>query len=261
MDELNDGAGLAGVTAQIERLTKEAKTTEVIELPKEPKGYYGVIDTHGALTAKLAERDWHGQQLETPAELVLFTDYLIEQKKLADAAVFVSREAVTLVRSLDDRRDRATCSLKLSPQIKWLLSPPDSLVQKEIVRALRVTFRSCGVPTELLSLLRSLRWNATGDVEGNIQHGKESLGKSIVNSVAGVEKIPEEVGLFVPVFDNYPTFRARVFVAIETLPEVQAFRLTPFPQEIENAFEAAMSGIRDDFAKASDRPKVFFGKP
>lgn len=256
--------GINKIGEQIERLVRASVTTNVVGGSGEPDGAYYLIGPEGKAHLKIPGPKRHAEFLDTPLEL---TKYLANLAAGGgkNAAVFYTETSIVAVYDRDDRRDRVSVLLKPSPQYSWLRdSGVKTMGQQEIVRTLRITFRGNLVGgSDIVNLLRKLKFKADGTAEGDIQHGRESLGKTIVNEVTGLNALPEDISFNVPVFDNHP-FRAYIECALEIDPANQNFRITAFPQQVKNAMDAAMSDI--EFTLAGNDPKVtlpprFRGKP
>lgn len=251
-----DGQDLGSAIQEIERLTRASQKTEILKAPDQPSGVFYIVGPDGKADKTTADPAWHSEKLATPVELARF----IKEHSDEGSATFLSETKAVFVYELTDRRDVAVCDLRLSPQFRWLKdSSGKAMDQKSFVRLLRIDFRGCLGDSNLLPLVRQLKFTADGAVEGNIQHGRESMGKQITAAVTGADAIPEDLTLFVPVFENHP-FRARVACAVETLPHEQAFRLTPFPLEVPVAMDAAMEDVRRVLS-GDKLPTVYRGLP
>lgn len=242
---------------EIERLVKAANTSEVLDVKGERKGVYFIVGPTGVVEKKIADPDWHSETLETPAELRSF----IEDQKQDRSSVFIADAVVIFVRDLEDRRDRAYCNLIESEPYRWLKEKSASMLsQADLIRLLRITFKGClGADTALLALVRKLKFDASANASVDITHGRESVGKSINSQIMGVEAIPEEVVLRVPVFENHP-FIAAINCAIEVFPHEQCFKVTPYPLQVRKAMAESLDSIESVLAQ-EDLPPVYRGKP
>jgi hypothetical protein len=253
-----DGQDMAQAIDKISALATAAQKTTTLAVNQEPAGYYYLIGPDGKATLTEAKPGWHAEKLATPAQLRDF----IKGTTMGEGALFYDEQRVTYVYSLDDRRDRATCDLKKSPQYLWLetaAAKPVVLSQRDFIRTLRVLFRGCVGESNLLPLVRDLKFTGASEGAGNIQHGRESIGRSITNAVTGQSAIPEEVALTVPVFENHP-LRARISCALEVVPQDQTFQLIPYPLEVHQAMDAALADVVATL-KADGVPTSYNGSP
>jgi hypothetical protein len=259
---------LADGVDKIAELTKAANTVkpEFVKLPDEKPGTYGIVmpaPAGGSIDKQfqqvLAGPGWHREKLATPKELSAFIKSL-KDRGIAptDGVILVDREAAKYFYSFNDRRDVATCPLIVSTPWAWLSAPTRQLSQRDLIRALRITFDGC-LPTgsSLVSVFRNLKFTNNGTAEANIQRGNEALGRRVMNEVVGTTDLPEDVILSVPVYENYPK-RVSVRVAIEVIADAGQFELIAYPNELENGRQETLNAIRDDVAFDSDVP-AFLG--
>ena len=236
-------------------MVTEAKKTETIAVANDRLGNYYLVGPDGKAEAQTVDPPWHSESLSTPAAMAKF----VSDHELPHAAIFLTDFKIVFVHDIDDRRDRAICDLKESDPYKWLShfwNQPQS--QADMVRLLRITFRGC-LPTDstLLALIRNLKFNLQQDGTMAIQHGRESLGKSIMTQVTGEVKIPEEVVFQTPIYENHP-FTFPIACALEIMPHEQKFRITPYPGEVRKAMDAALMDIEHVF-DGDKMPPVYRG--
>ncbi len=253
-----DTEGLAGVTAQVEKLTRDAVTKKpsVVALQGEPRGKYLLVDKDGIGIPTIPGAGWHSEHLDTPQELKRF----IEKNLKDTASVFYDETKIIFVSDLADRRDIAACDLVKSEPYIFLASKPGPQNQKDFVRTLRITLRGClDSSSNLIQLVRDLKFTSGGEVEGSIQHGNESMGRKIANQVTGQGAIPEEITLRIRVFENHPAI-VPVACALEILPAEGCFRLTPYPMELRKAMDDTLSSVAFVFSD-DGLPPVYRGRP
>lgn len=236
---------------KIAELVLASKKTEVLELP-ERKGVYALVGPDGRAEIKTAGPAWRHEVLATPAELKNF----VLTHRGEKSAIFYNENDLTFVFDENDRRDVASCGLVLSEPFRWLREKSGShLDQKSVIRTLRVVFRGCLGNSEIIEVLKRLRFTGNGEVEGQVEHGKESLGRSITNAVTGQGALPDEITLNVPVWENH-TFRTSIVCAFEVLPAEGAFRITPYPLELRKGLDAGLQDIAWEFTPAKDGPAL-----
>ncbi len=251
---------------EIERLARAAAIVEpkVIALPLEPEGTYGIVTPGPAgaahpIDVRVSGPDWHDETLDDPNQLIAFIQSMGERGvDPAKGAVYIGEAEIVYVYDFEDRRNVATCPLKVSEPWTWLATPQKPLTQREIIRVLRITFDGClGRDSNLLSILRNIRWKEDGNLESNLQRGKEALGRQIMREVTGVSDFPEEFTLETRVYQNVRQ-DVTVRVALEILPDVERFEVIPFPNQIHSGLAETLEWLRSDIAEQTKTP-TFIG--
>lgn len=251
MEELDD------IGQQIERLTRESIKTSTLNAPG-PTGWYYLVDPQGKAELQLAKPPWHNECLESPKAIEEFIADGIKKQKFADPAIFYGIKGVVLYYDRNDRRDIASCPLPFSTQYCTLRDRNGQyMTQKDFIRMLRVTFHNSLADGGLLNILSKIRWEQNANGSSEMTHGKESLGRQLIASVQGIDVVPDELTVVVPMFENHP-YRASIKCAIDINVEARTFSLTPYPQEIQNAFENTLEDIRFGFT-AEGFPPAFRG--
>lgn len=111
--------------------------------------------------------------------------------------------------------------------------------QIEFVRLLRITLRDVLPAGNFLSIIRDVKFINNSGGSGNIQHGKQSLSREIVQEVSGTGAIPEELTLNVQPFENIQ-FKANVECAVEIDESNCTFRLMPFPGQLRKCVDEVL---------------------
>lgn len=171
----------------------------------------------------------------------------------ASVVVWLNRDAVRV--QLDDggvRGDTASLCLDKTEQAELLGlgtgdvdSVRDARTQSEFVRLLRIHLAGA-LDSErgILNLVRNLRFEGASSASANIQHAKESMGRSITAEVLGTDALPEEVTLHIRPW-NVPDLRTNYLVrcALDVRPHEQTFRLIPYPGAEDAMYDAAMAEL------------------
>jgi hypothetical protein len=183
--------------------------------------------------------------------------------------VWYSLTAIQVLSGPELRNSAKLLLIKSEPLdtlIGWSKTP-SPLTQKDIVRTLRVTFRGClGRHPNLVTVLSKVDFKATATINGEVGHGKASLGKQLAGEVTGAGAIPEFITLQVPMFIN-PSFRdiaVGIECALDPDPQSGMFRIIPVPGEIENAIVAATAEIRARLLAlepVADQARLYHGSP
>lgn len=252
----------------------------IVTCDREPRHVYYVVDSDGEMVRKLALPE-PAQRIAGSLETVVaqIRDWIGADADTALSEVWYSRAGVvglrdSIANTSDALRDRITLPLKPSPQlaqlIAWDAAKRVTIGQAELILLLRTTFADCtGHHPKLLDSVRKLRVTKAAEVNSQMQQGKVSLGRSMVAEMSGIELIPEEITLQVPVFDSAPLSAAiaGVRVAIDPNPEKEVFTLVVLPGDIEAAFARGEVAIGDKLREllvgesGGALVSVYYGQP
>ena len=154
---------------------------------------------------------------------------------------FVSNSEVELCIDATDRQ-RNTWTLHLFTSERWeKLSKGVSFSQKALVRWLREN----EVPTTVVQSFRKLQFNRRSDGTRTVEHGKESLGRSVEAEVNGSIDIPEEIQIDVRVFKNHP-FVGRLILGVEIDHENERVEFFPIESSLDSVQEQALASVYED---------------
>jgi len=186
-------------------------------------------------------RDHHPETLDTLAALAVDAN-----DATGDAVLWVSPQAVVLVRDNADRRDVARLALVPSRQAAALgvLDEGEALDQRAFIRLLRLDLAA---PADLVARFRKLDWAKCDETRGHLGKDKESLGRNITAQVQGLEDLPETVDLEVPLYDNPDlahTWLIRLALEVDVLNHT--FTLRPLPGALARAVNLALANIAAD---------------
>lgn len=160
------------------------------------------------------------------------------------------------------RDDRATWSLSPSEKFHCLLEEASKPRDQKpfvhfIVQNLRKEMEQAA--PELLSKLRNLKFSLSDDQTGNIQQGRESMGRDIHAAVAGADQFPETV-----------TFKVRRWANLDYVVPVECMlvvdvtakklALIPLADELQVAEDAAQDWLHATITDEVSAP-VFYGTP
>lgn len=238
----------AAVIDKIKELTDAVRAPRTVDT-KEPAHVFRYADAATGDVKRIdKEPEPRAHGLTTLESFIELAGAVKDQKHgPALPVIWLGENSVELVIDDPTRRDRAALPLETTPQFKTLesLKGITQLKQADLVRVLRVALAGC-LPqgNGLLGLVRNLKFRNDAAGMGNLQHGRESMGKTIEAEVLGTDALPEEVTFHARVFDLPECRVARpVTCALEIDPHTQTFRLTPLPLQLEEALEAELSEI------------------
>lgn len=210
----------------------------IVTAPQEPPHVYYVVNEAGAMVRTVAAEPLGNDKasdLDSVVRVMTDSDNPRE--------IWYSRASVIGLHG-GGLPDRVTMPLKESPQlaqlIAWDARQRVNVGQRELVMLLRTTFAGClpSHPT-FLENVRKLRTSKAAEVNSEIGKGKVSLGRSVIAEMSGVELIPEEITIRVPVFAAASLLAfADVRVCVDPNPEEEQFTLVVIPGQIEQAWRA-----------------------
>lgn len=182
-----------------------------------------------------------------------------------DVSIWLSHEAVVAITDDDDRRDRVTLPLRHSHQwktIKKLVDTP-KLDQQQFIQLLRTDLIGIGGRAELLAAVRTIKFRSSSEGTSNIQHGNESMGRTIENAVTGASAIPDQLTCVLSLYDNQGrnTDEFSVTLDLEIIASESKFRLKPLPDSLEDVQNAALQLIRDEISDRLEKVRIFYGTP
>lgn len=170
---------------------------------------------------------------------------------------------VVLLLDDSDRRDRVTFHLQKTPALLTLeaLEAQDIgwICQQAFVRLLKIDF---GVNPAIVAAFRTLDFKRGDATHADVQHGRETLGKSVEAAVQGTAAIPED--LMIPLSLYRSVGEAAVYhirCAVEINSVQGLFKLTPFPGELDAMVQAHQATIHDRLSRSLSDGMVYYGSP
>lgn len=175
----------------------------------------------------------------------------IESEFAGPVEVWVDREAVTA--TLDGggrRKNSVTLGLDYTEQFMRLVAlanvtgPTAWLSQKETIELLRDQLCGLYSPADAVQNLRSLSFTNNSSATGQVQAGRESLGRSIQSELSGWKDEWETLTVTVPVYDNVAHADGLPIVATVTCTvsvdfSGQKFRIKPRAGEMDRVYREA----------------------
>lgn len=224
------------------------KTIEQIALKGDSLNRYLLVKPDGTFTIETPPPTLHFEKLDSVVDLIKFID---DGKGGDDSgAAYVSKDAIDFVYDQAKRTDRTTVLLTPTEAWRWLtgIESGHTTSQRDLIRALRVTLDGC-LPAEsnLLSIVRNLKFVQANDGGSNIQHGRESIGRSIVAETRGEVALPEFFTLHVELFEQH-RFSVPIKVYLEPEPGTQSFFVRPFPSTMLAARDSTLQNIQECIA-------------
>lgn len=168
--------------------------------------------------------------------------------KEEEFVIFQSPDRIVAV--LDDSERFDTVTLALAYSERWqalhsLIKGGGALDHKQLIRLLNVTLRG-GVNPTLVAQLRQINFTAGQTGGSGIQHGRESMGRSVEASVLGTADIPESFLVSVPVYSNADLREPQqVELTLEIDVGRQSFNVLPAADELTRGQQAMATTIRE----------------
>ena len=198
--------------------------------------------------------------VHTLADLISYADANEDQPEV----VWFGPVGVVLVIDDADRRDRVVFPLSLSPRfetLRHLQLEKEWFSQPNFVRMLRVDLGLDNVA--VVSKFRKIQWASGSESEGNIQHGSDRVGKSVLAKVQNIDDLPDELNVSIPVYQQAgerDEYIVKCLIEIDTVN--QLFQLVPRPDELERVVDLAQDGIRNRLTAALGTAfPIYYGQP
>lgn len=257
--QLNDAA-----IHSIRKLADEAAGPTVLAIPGQV-GHKVKIWANGKLEDVVLDPKPRCHSLSSLKALLDFGTNVTDGKhgKGPSPVAWMNHDGISIVVNDADRRDMASLTMPITPQFQLLNSgntaQPRS--QADFVKFLRIEMDGTLPDKTLLSLLREMKFENNTAGNANIQHGRESMGKSIEAQVLGLSSIPEEITVSVRVFAVPDILvRCNIRCAIDIIVINGQFRLVPLPMQVQDGMAAALATVRTELETAFKFP-VYEGKP
>lgn len=253
----------------IQETAQKAKAARLLDIPGDGRTAYmqlgGELQT---VPIKPAPRNHRVCSLE---DLIAFATRCRDDDT-SNPVIWHADDEVVLIIDDADRHDRVTFSLTRSEPFEALWSlrnrtKPGALDLRLFIRLLRIVL---GLDNQgVVDQFRKLEWKLQGDTSAEVRHAKESMGKSIMAEVQGVDDLPDELVVSVPVYrDVGERTPIDIACAIEIDARNQTLELMPLPGEVERAVQLAQADIEGrllDTLQVDDSPEpnvpVYYGSP
>ena len=235
----------------IQETAVKASRAAVLPIEGEVSHVVRIAHPDGSVTRHVLDPNPRLHEFSTLGALIAFTRNAIEGRHgEANPVVWLGEHSVSVVVNDETRRDVGILSLQVTPQFEALQTRATATwrSQTDMIRLLRLDLADTlpGDSTDLLARMRNVRFKSAADGHGNVQHGKESMGRSINAEVLGVDTLPDDVTLAVRVY-AVPDLRTtqNIRCALDIAVEEQQFRLVPRPM----ACADALAAVGDEIGK------------
>jgi hypothetical protein len=245
--------------------TGRSSADVVVKPAAEPAHVYYLRRPDGSLDRVEADRPPWAHEAHSLQAVVAIAK---EAQAANFASVWYGADHVTALFG-EDLRNRVRLGLAHSEpflQLHAWRTTKAALTQVELVRSLRTTFRDALAQAgELVNVLKRVNFTATAATQGEVGHGRASLGKQIAGEVTGTGVIPEYVTFNFPVFANacLRALRGSVECALEPDAATGTFRVIPLPGQLELAAESALAALGEQLRAELGESGVglYYGRP
>ena len=205
---------------------------------------------------------WEVDRDESLYTLDSLMAWLANHSELTERSIWVGEEGVKVVFDPKYRDDVATLVLEDSEEFQALGSLPRKFSQKSLRFFLRSTFDAGGDVEKVLEAIKTVDFSRQSDGTSTVEHGRESLGKSVEAKVQGATEIPER---FTVECARWATDGLRMKVPISLMLDVdfqdECFVLKPGPNELNKFHCAAVSHLVSLLRNDQTSTPVYHGSP
>lgn len=182
----------------------------------------------------------------------------------AGVHIYVSGDSISVVDQSLDRR-RGWCMLQLEqsiPLLRLVQIDGQSLSHAQFMRDFRTVFDRCA-PAGFAGRFAKLDFKRRNDGTRTIEHGRESLGKSIEAAVAGADELPNEVTLQLPLFATdglRDLYDVECRILIDADNEERPLSIHVRPDAITHLVSKQLRDTATSLAEILDTDHVYVGR-
>jgi hypothetical protein len=249
---------LAEFVSKLEQLFRQSQGADLLALQPDPRRH---LFTIGGV---LQEREIP-PPLRTP-NMIALEDliHMLEDSSAAPSPEVYHNEGF-IAAHLDrlDRRERVQLKLERTERFTTLaaLHLGLKLSSKDAVKFLR--FRMPDAPPQVLDALRKIDFTRSSAGRTHVEHGKESLGRSVEAAVQQADRVPDRFIVRVPVYSNPGVrgFWAEIEVGLYLDLDDEVIELRTSSDDIETALQQAQGRIHELLLGALPGVPVYYGFP
>lgn len=257
----------------IEQVTMLAEAAQEPKMPAifEIKGQHHTtftVDQDGHRLAYEHHRPPRAHRVDDTADLVGLADRLAKASGDSLPVFWIGDNAVTCVLNDAEYRDSiAYMPLVVAKPMQVLQSIGNGAMyrQQQFIHLLRTDLAKVQSDGMLLATVRKMKFTTGTQVEGEINQGRESMGKAITAEAVGAGDLPELVTLSMPVYDQLPHVKYLVEAVLIVDIVNGQFGFQVLPGEILLAYRQAQGYIRHELTEAMKNLGVeypiYYGNP
>lgn len=241
----------------IQQTAQKAQAPQVIPVPGELRLCRVVMNGQTAMYAVPPTPREH--TIQSIADLI---EYANQEWIKTRSVVWHEEGEVVLVIDDEDRHDTIRFFLTRTIQAGKLFELANRLQwfdQLAFVRMLRLDLR---VDPTIVGKFRRLDWSQGTTASQEAMHGRDRLGKQIQAEVRGIDELPEEIVVRVPLYREPAEdtlYDVLVLVEIDTTNNRLA--LIPAPGELDHVVQTHQMGIRQRLEDGLSDTPAFYGSP
>lgn len=245
--------------AQLVKLARESQAANLLKIPGDPRKL--LIDQGGKHELYDLPFPPAAFQVET-VESFLKAVERFAGDGIAKVTVWVNSDAVVAVLNSDAWRDsRIILPLAFTPAWDSARDLNGPMKQRALVYAIRTAWRGC-VAESLANTFKTIEFKRRSDGQSTVEHGRESLGKSVEASVQGTTALPEFIQFDAQLFDVPDfTIRGQLAIVVTPLPDTEEFGLCAVPDEVRREEAGALAILAKDLRDALKECAVLIGTP
>lgn len=215
----------------------------------------------GEVQEKSRVRDPRAHEVMRLSDIVAAVEKWVENDQ-SQACICVDENRISAVLD-DDHLGVNTCEMVLGEteafdRVKGFIGG-QNFDQVELIRLLRNELR--GASPSLLAAVRNLKFTRTENGQSNMQHGNESLGRSIEAAVTVADKIDESFVVETKCYKGIDELKTYSFlVTIEVNIQKQMFTLRSQADEVDEAVLDSITTIAEILADNLDGATVMLGQ-
>ncbi len=190
----------------------------------------------------------------------------LRDKDIAPAPeVYIAGNQVVAFLDRNERRSRVTVNLVESKRLqlcRGFETQPKTMQPRDAVKMLRLDLHG-GKHDHVIQALGRLDFVRNGTGRSHVDHGKESLGRSVEQEVQQAENVPKDFIVGVPVWTNNGFNRYSVNVTFGVYIDLdnQAVELRVLSDECVRLVNLALNALAADLRESLPTVPVFLGTP
>lgn len=248
-----------GLKEALELIQNTAKLSQAATMHRIPNNDRSVLmQINGTLTPHAIPPPVRAHQVRRLEDLICYAN------AITDSAIVIWHDIDSVVLVCDDfdRRDRVTFPLTFSERfakLRKLAADKPAFDQAKFVRLLRIEL---GLNQSIVNKFRKLDWENGDKSAGEVRHGDTRLAKTVVAKVQGIDDLPNELAIEVPVYQQQDERHEYIVnCAVEIDAVNRMFQLIPLPDELERVVDVAQASIRSRIQEGCSTIPVYYGKP
>lgn len=227
---------------------------------------------------KFPTRIWvqHGPELkaeDAPAPLrehkLLGYDDLVSAMKDKEIAtnpeIYVAGGRIVALLDREERRSVVVVDLVESKRLQLcraIEAQPRTMHPRDAVKMLRLELHG-GKHETIIQSLSQVDFTRNSIGRSHVEHGRESLGKSVEASVQQADKVPKEFIVGVPVWTNngFTRYAVNITFGVFLDMDTQAVELRVLSDECQRVVNQALLAVVSDLRESLPDVPVFLGTP